>query len=159
MSLTDIAVKKAKPAAKAYKMADSGGLALIVTPTGGKLWRLKYRYLGREKSLSFGAYPLISLAEARQRRDAAKRQLLDGLDPSEAKRQARFAKLEAEAQTFGAVVRDYIARQEAEGRAPSTVIKSKWLLEGFGCSACRPSDLTSHGAGGSGSASQDRSQR
>jgi len=129
MSLTDIAVKKAKPAAKAYKMADSGGLALIVTPTGGKLWRLKYRYLGREKSLSFGAYPLISLAEARQRRDAAKRQLLDGLDPSEAKRQARFAKLEAEAQTFGAVVRDYIARQEAEGRAASTVIKSKWLLE------------------------------
>ncbi len=55
MSLTDIAVKKAKPAAKAYKMADSGGLALIVTPTGGKLWRLKPRYLGREKSLSFGA--------------------------------------------------------------------------------------------------------
>ena len=78
MPLTDTAVRNAKPAAKGYKLADGGGLFLYVSPAGGKLWRLKCRHGGREQLLSFGAYPLITLAEAREKRDAAKKQLKDG---------------------------------------------------------------------------------
>ena len=71
MPLMDVAVRKAKPAEKPCKLADG----LLVTPSGGKLWRFKYRFLGKEKLLSFGPYPEISLAEAREKRDAAKKQL------------------------------------------------------------------------------------
>ena len=90
---------------------------------------MKYRYLGKEKVLSLGPYPLLSLAEARLRRDDAKKQLLDGLDPSEARRQAKLAKLDAAAQTFGAIAGEYIERQKADGRAASTITKSRWFLE------------------------------
>ena len=69
-------------------MADGGGLFLLVTPAGGRLWRLKYRVGGREKLLSFGGYPEVGLKDARERRDQARRQLASGIDPSAAKRDA-----------------------------------------------------------------------
>jgi hypothetical protein len=129
MALSDLAIKKAKPAPKPYKLADSGGLFLLVTPTGGKLWRLKYRHLSGEKTLSIGAYPTVTLAEARQSRDNAKKELSSGLDPSEIKRQAKLAAAEAAAQTFGGLAKEFIARQEAEGMAPATLVKSRRFLE------------------------------
>ena len=86
MPLTDTAVKNAKAGLKAVKMYDAGGLLLLVAPTGGKLWRFKYRFGGTEKMLAFGKYPQISLKEARDRREDARKLLANGVDPSETKR-------------------------------------------------------------------------
>ena len=85
--LTDTAIRAAKPKAKAYKLSDSGGLHLFITPQGSRLWRLKYRVEGTEKLLSFGAYPYISLSQAREKCDEAKKAMAAGIDPG-AKRKA-----------------------------------------------------------------------
>jgi integrase len=79
--LTDTQIRNTKPQQKEIKLFDGGGLFLLVTPAGGKLWRLKYRFDGKEKKLSFGAYPEISLLAARQKRDEARMQLAQGIDP------------------------------------------------------------------------------
>ena len=89
MPLTDTACKNAKPEAKPYKLADGGGLYLEVAPSGSKYWRLKYRFVGKEKRLAFGVYPEVSLAEARERRAVARKALLTGSDPSEIKKEAK----------------------------------------------------------------------
>ncbi len=81
MALTDTEIRRSKPAEKPYKMSDSGGLHLLVTPSGGRLWRWKYRFQGIEKQMSFGPYPALSLADARERRDAARKLLINGIDP------------------------------------------------------------------------------
>jgi hypothetical protein len=73
MSLTDIAIKNAKPRNKPYKIADSGGLCLLVQPTGGKWWRYRYRFGNKEKTLALGCYPDVSLAEARERHANARK--------------------------------------------------------------------------------------
>ena len=80
MKLTDAAVRKAKPEASRYKMADGGGMYLDVMPNGSKYWRLKYRFEGKEKTLAFGVYPDITLADARQRRDEARKLLAHDID-------------------------------------------------------------------------------
>ena len=82
MPLTDTQCRKALPADKDYKLGDTGGLYLFVTAKGGKSWRMKYRFAGKEKRLTFGLYPEVTLAEARDRRDAARRHLRDYRDPS-----------------------------------------------------------------------------
>lgn len=87
--LTETAIKNAKPKEKPYKLSDSGGLYAEITPTGGKHWRMKYRYDGKEKKLSIGSYPTISLKLARDARDQAKEKLAQGIDPSAAKQQAK----------------------------------------------------------------------
>jgi hypothetical protein len=84
--LSDVQVSKAKPKDKPYKLTDGGGLFLLVTPSGGKLWKLKYRFSEMEKKLSFGAYPSITLADARQRREDARKLLANGIDPGEIKK-------------------------------------------------------------------------
>ena len=89
--LTEVAIKKAKPEAKAYKMADGGGMYLLVQPTGSKWWRLKYRILGVEKLLSLGVYPDVTLSEARERREQARKLLANGADPSAVKQEAKQA--------------------------------------------------------------------
>uniref|UniRef100_E6Q034 Putative integrase n=1 Tax=mine drainage metagenome TaxID=410659 RepID=E6Q034_9ZZZZ len=81
MALTDTEIRRSKPALKPYKLADGGGLHLLVTPSGGRLWRWKYRFQGTEKQLSIGRYPDFSLANARERRDAARKRLANGIDP------------------------------------------------------------------------------
>ncbi len=87
--LTEMAIKKAKPEAKAYKMADGGGMYLLVQPTGSKWWRLKYRIGGKEKMLSIGVYPDVTLSEARDRREQARKLLANGGDPSAIKQIAK----------------------------------------------------------------------
>jgi integrase len=128
MALTDVAIRKSKPAEKSYKLTDGGGLHLVVTPSGGKLWRLKYRHLGAEKLLSIGPYPTVSLAEARDRREEAKKQILALQDPAQAKKDAKRAVIEAAAQTFGLIAEEHLARLGGKGRAAVTVKKNRWLL-------------------------------
>lgn len=106
--LTDIGARKAKPKDKAYKLTDGGGLYLYITPAGGKFWRMKYRYAGVEKApLSLGPYPDVGLAEAREQRDAAKRILRDGRDPAVERRQRINGNLDAAADTFEKIAREW----------------------------------------------------
>ena len=106
MPLTDAAIRNAKPREKPYKLADTGGLYLLVGPRGGKWWRLKYRFRGKEKLLSLGVYPDVGLKEARARRDRAREQRAAGTDPSAA-RKAEKAEKAAEGDTLEAVARDW----------------------------------------------------
>jgi len=89
MALTDVAIRNAKPGTKAIKLADGGGMFLLITPAGGKLWRLKYRIDGREKLLAIGAYPEIGLGEARRRREEARELIALGKDPSREKQREK----------------------------------------------------------------------
>ncbi len=88
MPLTDTAVRNAKPGAKAIRLFDARGLYLEVSPTGGKWWRLNYRFDGKEKRLSLGVYPDVSLKNARERRDEARKLLANGIDPSDNRKRA-----------------------------------------------------------------------
>lgn len=127
--LTDAKVKNAKPAARPYKLSDGGWLYLLVTPSKTKLWRMAYRHNGREKLLSLGAYPEMSLKGAREKRDAAKAKLREGIDPGEAKKLERLTQATDAAITFRLVAEEYLARQDARKRAPATLEKNRWLLE------------------------------
>lgn len=114
MTLSNVEIKNARPGERAVKLFDGGGLYLEIAPSGGKLWRLKYRFDGKEKRLSLGRYPEISLADARKRREAARELLADGVDPSEdrkAKKAERAARLENNFET--------IAREWFEKNAPN----------------------------------------
>jgi hypothetical protein len=119
MALTDTAIRNAKARDRDYKLADSGGLYLLITPAGGKLWRLKYRSDGVERKLSLGRYPAVTLGEARKARDAAKAKAEGGDDPAAAKRRARIAAKLSAGTTFGAVALEYIEKAEREGRSPA----------------------------------------
>jgi integrase len=110
MPLTDTAIRNAKPCDKPKKMFDSGGLYLVVTPNGGKWWRLKYRFGGKEKGHSLGIYPDVSLKEARERRDEARRLLANGTDPSEHRKARKAAKNDQAANSFEVVAREWFAK-------------------------------------------------
>ncbi len=129
MPLSHFDIQNAKSEAKSYKLADGGGLFLLVQPNGSKLWRLKYRHLGTERALSFGPYPAVSLAEARTKRDEAKKLIADGVDPSVRKKLARIAAETAARNTFGLVASEFLLNLDANGAARSTMAKNKWLLE------------------------------
>lgn len=128
MTLSDAAVRSAKAKAKQYKLYDDGGLFLIVKPSGGKLWRLKYRHLGKEQQLSLGMFPAVGLRDARKRRDDARVQIANGLNPTFEKKRAAAAALVGAANTFKAVADEYIERREREGLKDVTTTKAKWLL-------------------------------
>jgi len=107
MPLTDTAIRNTRPAEKPLKLFDAGGLFLLVQPAGGKWWRFKYRFEGKEKLLSLGTYPDISLRNARDKRDLARKLLANGADPGEAKKaEKRTKKLNAE-NSFEAVAREW----------------------------------------------------
>jgi len=125
MALTDTAIRNAKPKDKPYKVADSGGLYLLINPRGSKLWRIKYRMHGVERKLALGAYPEITLAEARTARDAARRQLAHAVDPNTAKRQARVEASMRAANSFAAVAEDLIAKREKERDAARQLMASR----------------------------------
>ncbi|WP_374258996.1 tyrosine-type recombinase/integrase [Aquabacterium sp.] len=110
MPLTDTAVRNAKPTDKAVKMFDGGGLYLEVSPSGGKWWRLKYRYGGKEKRLSLGTYPDVGLKDARDRRDQARKTLADGIDPGEVRKTEKAAKKAATLRTFEAVANAWMTK-------------------------------------------------
>lgn len=111
MPLTDTAVKSAKRREKPYKVSDERGLYVEVRPNGGKWWRLRYRYAGKQKLLALGTYPDVSLKEARQKRDKARQLLADGIDPSAHKKQQKREAKIAAANSFESVAREFIARQ------------------------------------------------
>jgi len=90
MGLSDAQIRGLRPKEKQYKVSDGGGLYLHITPSGGKLWRFKYRFGGKEKSLSLGVYPDLKLADARKKHRQAREQLANGVDPATAKRESKF---------------------------------------------------------------------
>lgn len=108
--LTDTAIRNAKPKPKSYKLFDSRGLHVEVTPGGGKWWRLKYRYGGKEKRLSLGVYPEVSLKTARERRDDARKLLADGVDPSANRKAVKSARAEQAANSFEVLAREWFAK-------------------------------------------------
>jgi integrase len=110
MPLTDTAVRKAKPSLKPVRLFDGGGLYLEVAPSGGKWWRLKYRIAEKEKRLSLGVYPDVSLKDARAKRDDARRLLANGIDPSEHRQASKTALVEHAANSFEAIAREWYAK-------------------------------------------------
>ena len=132
MVLTDTAIRNAKPADKPYKVTDSQGLYLLVNPRGSKLWRIKYRIDGVERKLSLGAYPEITLAEARAARDAARRQLAHAIDPNVAKRQARIEASIRASNSFASVAEELIEKKAREGLAEPTLEKMRWFVKLMG---------------------------
>ncbi|MBB3980370.1 hypothetical protein GGR44_000001, partial [Sphingobium fontiphilum] len=132
MALTDTAIHNAKPAGKPYKVTDSLGLYLLVNPSGSKLWRIKYRFDGVERKLSIGAYPEITLAEARAARDAARKQLAHAVDPNVAKRQARIEARIRASHSFASVAEELIEKRAREGLAEPTLEKMRWFVKLMG---------------------------
>jgi integrase len=128
MPLTDTRIRTIKPSAKPQKIADGGGLYLFVTPNGTKAWRLAYRYNGRQKTLSIGIYPVVTLGEARARRDRAKKLLADGTDPS-AQRKLDKVTARAGENSFRAIAEELLEKHRIEGRAQTTLDKNRWLLQ------------------------------
>ncbi|MCC8366362.1 tyrosine-type recombinase/integrase [Xenorhabdus sp. PB61.4] len=117
MKLTARQVETVKPQDKDFKLSDGGGLYLLVKTTGSKYWRLKYRIAGKEKLLAIGTFPLITLAEARRKRDEAKKLIAEGIDPNQDKKQKKLAAQGEISNTF-----ESIAREWYEGR------KDRWSV-------------------------------
>ncbi len=112
MALTDRAIKSAKPEGKVQRLYDTGGLYLEISPTGGKWWRLKYRFAGKEKRISLGVYPRISLKKARHRRDEAHGLLDQGIDPSAHRKAQKAAQVAGVENSFEAVTKEWFAKYE-----------------------------------------------
>ncbi len=114
MTLTDTSCRNAKGKPKPYKMADGGGLYLNVQPDGARYWRLKYRFLNKEKLLALGVYPIVTLADARERRDQAKKLLAAGQDPGHVKKNTRRQAIINSANTFEKVAREWHENQKGK---------------------------------------------
>ena len=138
MPLTDMEIRNARARLKAYKLADSQGLFLHVTTGGSKLWRMKFRQGGKEGLLSFGPYPEVTLAAAREKRDAARRHIREGNNPSMEKRRAAILAKVAAGNTFSVVAEEVIAKREREGLAPTTASKLRWYASLLNKIAARP---------------------
>jgi len=125
MPLTDTKIRAAKPTDKTYRLSDEKGMYLEVTKAGGRYWRMKYRYLGKEKRLALGVYPETSLAQARAKRDEARAQLAEGTDPGQARKTAKQEQAKASANSFEAIAREWHGIQAAgrwtEGHASKTL--------------------------------------
>ena len=146
MALTDAAIRHAKPREKPYKVADAKGLYLQVNPSGSKLWRVKYRINGVERKLALGSYPEISLAEAREARDAARKQIAHSIDPNFTKREARIEAAVRARNSFAHVADDLIQKKTREGLAAPTLKKMRWFVKLLGPEfGRRPiADITPH---------------
>jgi len=143
--LTAVQIRTLKPADKPYKVPDVDGLYLLVQPSGALLWRYRYKVFGADRKLSLGTFPDVSLQQARKKRDEARAQLIDGVDPVEEKRQRRIAAELAAKTTFKLVADEYIQKMEREGRSPATLKKARWFLELLEAIAKRPiSEVTPH---------------
>ncbi len=110
--LTDTAIRNAKAAGKNLKLADEKGLFLLVTPSGGKWWRLNYRFEGKQKTLSLGIYPEVGLKDARERRDAARKLLANGVDPGEHRKATKAVKQELATNSFETIAREWLAKEK-----------------------------------------------
>lgn len=128
MRLSSFRVERAKPQEKPYKLSDGGGLCLLINPNGSKLWRFRYRFGGKQKMIGLGAFPEVSLATARDKREDARKTLASGMDPSQKRKADRRDAQITAANTFGVIADEYIAKCEAEGIAEQTGYKKRWLL-------------------------------
>ncbi|RYY24592.1 MAG: DUF4102 domain-containing protein [Sphingomonadales bacterium] len=128
MALSVVAIKAAENRDKAYKLGDRDGLYLLVTPSGGRYWRMNYRYLGKQKTLAFGVWPDTGLADARAECDAARKVLARGEDPAERMKLDRIAATVAASNSFKAVADEWLLKVEKEGRSAVTMKKLRWLL-------------------------------
>jgi len=126
MPLTEAKIRAAKAAEKPVKLFDGAGLFLLVNPSGSRWWRLKYRYGGKERGLSLGVYPEVSLKDARERRDEARRQLARNVDPSARRQQSK----QASAETFQAIAEEWL-RIQGSKLAEVTLAKARWMLTEF----------------------------
>ena len=126
IALSDVNCRNARPGLKLVKLSNGGGLQLWVQPTGSRLWRLAYRFDGKQKLLALGSYPLISLAEAREARDDAKRLLLAGIDPGQGRSLRKAGSVK---DSFRSIADEYVNKLKKEGRADRTIAKVKWLLD------------------------------
>ena len=113
MSLTDTLIRNAKPGTKPIKLFDERGLFLLVTPTGGKWWRFRFMFDGKEKLLSLGVYPDVSLKDARERRDEARKLVANGVNPSENRKIQKSARADLIANSFEVVAREWFAKYSA----------------------------------------------
>ncbi|MDF0601148.1 tyrosine-type recombinase/integrase [Psychromarinibacter sp. C21-152] len=129
MHLSDLQIRKAKQKDKPYRLTDGLGLHLAVKPTGSKLWQFRYRYMGKEKLLSLGPYPAVSLADARRKRDDAKRLLVDGIDPSVRKHLEQIDAQVKARMTFKEVADEYYESLVDRGLAAATLRKKRWHIE------------------------------
>lgn len=130
MPLTELAIKKAKPKEKPYKMTDGGGLYMLVNATG-KYWRYNYRYLGKFKTLALGVYPDVSLARAREKHADARKLLADAIDPASHRKETRRAVMAAQANSFEAVAREWHAMKLKRKWTQSTADKTMTQLEAY----------------------------
>jgi integrase len=144
--LTTTQINALKPREKAYKVADSKGLYVLVNPNGSLLWRVKFRFHGIEKKMALGRYPDVGLKEAREKRDEAREQLESGIDPVAARTQARVEAEIAARTTFRLVADELIEKMELEGKAASTLKKARWFVDVLGPAiGNRPiADITAH---------------
>jgi hypothetical protein len=136
MTIKALEISGLQPRDSSYKVADDHGLYLQIQPSGAKLWRLKFRFRGVEKKLALGKYPDVSLKDAREKRDEARRMLANGVDPAAAKRQAIIEATIGAATTFKLVADEFIEKMEREGKKAVTIKKAP-LVPGFGRSRHR----------------------
>lgn len=126
MPLSDTAIRTAKPATKPRKLTDGGGLFILITSSGSRWWRLKYRFDGKEKLLSLGTYPDVSLKGARERREEARKLLANGVDPGENRKQQKAARQDRAANSFETIAREWIAKHSpnwAESHAAKVIAR------------------------------------
>lgn len=128
MPLSDSKIRNLKPLDRVQKLSDGGGLYLYVPPQGSKLWRMNYRFEGRQKTLSFGPYPAVSLAEARTKREEAKANLRNGHDPSKKAKEEKYQQHLASISTFNAIADELLEKDVREGKAETTIAKRRWLI-------------------------------
>jgi integrase len=126
MALTELEIRSARATEKPIKLFDGGGLYLFVQPSGGRWWRFKYRFQGKEREVSFGVYPDVPLKLARTRRDEARKMVADGVDPSAKRKAAKEARLV----TFQSIAEEWLAIQ-VKALAASTYDKARWMLSEF----------------------------
>ena len=126
--LNDTRIRNAKPRERDFKLTDFDGLYLLVRPNGSKLWRFAYRFEGKQKQIALGAYPDLTLAEAREQRETSRKLLATGKDPSLERRLEKIARA-AGGNTFREVAEEFLDKQQREGRAAATLRKNGWLLE------------------------------
>lgn len=131
MALTDTAIRQAKPKDKPYKLSDSQGLYLDVRPSGSKLWRLKYRLSGKEKLYAIGAYPGISLVEARTERDKARKLIASGTDPVHDRKEHHRARAMTDGNTFGGLATEWLAYNSPRWARSTTYKASLYLKNTF----------------------------
>src|SRR6202795_2739745 len=129
MSLTQLAIVNAAATDKPLMLSDGFGLHLLVQLNGSKLWRFRYRFGGRANMLTFGAFPTVTLAAARSKREDARKLLAAGTDPSVKRKLDKITAATSAQNTFGAVATEYLAHMEANGASESTLSKNRWMLQ------------------------------